>query len=231
MDINIGKKINSRRKELKISQGELASRLRLHGVNITNQAVSKWESGATLPNAQQFLILCTVLGFEDIMGEFCSVDSGDALSGLNAAGRKKALEYIELLRLSGLYSPAPAAAEPRLLPLYSIAVSAGTGQFLDASDYELTQVDDDVPSCANFGVRVAGDSMEPDFSDGQIVWVKQQPAVKDGELGIFLYDGSSYLKQLSLASGRAKLVSFNPHYDDIIISDGMGFKTLGKVVG
>ena len=36
-----------------------------------------------------------------------------------------------------------------------------------------------------FGVRISGDSMEPEFHDGQIAWVLQQESVANGEIGIF----------------------------------------------
>lgn len=89
----------------------------------------------------------------------------------------------------------------RTLPLYSLAVSAGTGQFLDGEDYEMVEVGQEVPEGSNFGVRVAGDSMEPEFHDGQTVWVRQQRSLMTGDIGIFLYDGSAYLKQARGAEG------------------------------
>lgn len=94
-----------------------------------------------------------------------------------------------------------------MLPLYSLAVSAGTGQFLDSEDYDMTEVGPEVPDGANFGVRVAGDSMEPRFHDGQTVWVSQQHSLMTGEIGIFLYDGCAYLKQL-VARRRLSCAAF-----------------------
>ena len=60
----------------------------------------------------------------------------------------------------------------------------------------MVEVGLEVPDGANFGVRVAGDSMEPQFHDGQVIWVRQQRSLMTGEIGIFLYDGNAYLKQL-----------------------------------
>jgi len=231
MSMQTGKKISALRRKLGISQKDLASQLRMHGVDVTNQAVSKWENGSSLPNAQQFLILCRILQVQDVMGEFCGVDNSSILSGLNEAGRKKAMDYIELLHLSGLYSPeVPKTADVRRLPLYDIAVSAGTGQFLDTSDYELTQVDADVPVSANFGVRISGDSMEPRFSDGQTVWVRQQSTLDNGEIGVFLYDDNAYIKKLRKSYDSTYLVSLNNDYGDIIIDDRSELRILGKVV-
>ena len=226
---DIGETLYEKRNALGIKQAELAVRLEEEGVSVTNQAVSKWENGMTLPNARQFLALCRVLGIEDVLGEFCDGSAG-LLEGLSQAGRRKAMEYIGLLHESGRYELRRESAKTRCLPLYSLAVSAGTGQFLDSEDYEMTEVGDEVSESANFGVRVAGDSMEPRFHDGQTVWVRQQHTLMTGEIGIFLYDGSAYLKQLRDRGSVLLLHSLNPEYEDIPISPELPFRVLGKVI-
>ena len=145
-------------------------------------------------------------------------------------GRRRALEYIALLRESKRFAAAPEPAVLRSLPLYSLAVSAGTGQFLDGESYEMQPVAAEVPEAANFGVRVAGDSMEPRFHSGQTVWVHQQPTLDPGEIGVFLYDGSAYLKQLRRDGGRVFLHSLNPAYADLEVSDALPLRVLGKAV-
>ena len=227
---NIGQLLCKRRKELGINQTELAEAMSLRGFPVTNQAVSKWEKGATLPNAKQFLALCEILEIDDVRGEF-SCGSEGIFAGLCREGRRLALDYVQLLRDSGRY--ANRREEPvylRSLPLYSLAVSAGTGQFLDGEDYEMVEVGAEVPDGANFGVRVAGDSMEPEFHDGQTVWVRQQRSLMTGEIGIFLYDGNAYLKQLVALEHSMALHSLNPAYSDIVISPELPLRVLGKVV-
>ena len=227
--MDIGKTIAAARRAAGLSQAGLAARLSMLGVDVTNQAICKWENGATLPNAKQFIILCAALGIDDIMGEFTGGKRG-AYAGLDGAGRRKMQEYRQLLIDSGHYSPRGAAAPVRMLPLYSLAVSAGTGQFLDSEDYDMTEVGPEVPDGANFGVRVAGDSMEPRFHDGQTVWVSQQHSLMTGEIGIFLYDGCAYLKQLVAGDGYLALHSLNPAYPDIRISPALPLRVLGKVL-
>ena len=227
---NIGQLLCKRRKELGINQTELAEAMSLRGFPVTNQAVSKWEKGATLPNAKQFLALCEILEIDDVRGEF-SCGSEGIFAGLCREGRRLALDYVQLLRDSGRY--ANRREEPayiRSLPLYSLAVSAGTGQFLDGEDYEMVEVGAEVPDGANFGVRVAGDSMEPAFHDGQTVWVRQQRSLMTGEIGIFLYDGNAYLKQLVARENSMALHSLNPAYADIVVSPELPLRVLGKVV-
>ena len=230
MSKSIGEILNSKRRELGFSQAELASALAIDGIEVTNQAISKWETGSTLPNARQFLALCRALEIDDISGTFDGGSRGGLLAGLNTVGRKKALDYIELLRDSGRYGLQPEPVKTRMLPLYSLAVSAGTGQFLDGEDYEMVEVGQEVPEGSNFGVRVAGDSMEPEFHDGQTVWVRQQRSLMTGDIGIFLYDGSAYLKQLVALKDSMALHSLNPAYADIVISPELPLRVLGKVL-
>ncbi len=225
-----GETIASLRRAHGMRQQTLADALAEAGVPVSNQAVSKWENDATLPNAQQFLTLCRVLDVDDIAGTFSDGDAGGLLAGLNAEGRRRALEYIALLRESKRFAAAPEPAVLRSLPLYSLAVSAGTGQFLDGESYEMQPVGPEVPEEANFGVRVAGDSMEPRFHSGQTVWVHQQPTLDPGEIGVFLYDGSAYLKQLRRDGGRVYLHSLNQAYADLEISDALPLRVLGKAV-
>ena len=226
----IGDIFAARRRKLGLNQSELAQAMTLRGFAVTNQAISKWEKGLTLPNARQLLALCQVLEIEDIRGEFTAGEEG-LFAGLNEKGRRMALDYVQLLRESGRFAPARGAESyRRTLPLYSLAVSAGTGQFLDGEDYEMVEVGAEVPEGAHFGVRVAGDSMEPRFHDGQTVWVRQQRSLMTGEIGIFLYDGSAYLKQLVAHRDRMALHSLNPKYGDILVSPELPLRVLGKVM-
>ena len=230
--MQFGDLLCARRKELGLNQSELAGRMTALGYPVSNQAVSKWENGSTLPNARQFLALCDLLEIDDIRGYFTGGGEG-LLRGLDATGRQKAMEYIQLLRWSGRYSQQRTEAEIvplRSLPLYAIGVSAGTGQFLDGEDYEMVEVGPEVPDGANFGVRVAGDSMEPRFHNGQTVWVRQQRSLMTGEIGIFLYDGCAYLKQLVARQDHLALHSLNPAYADISVSPELPLRVLGKVL-
>jgi len=229
---NMGEILMNRRKELGMNQNDIAYAMSRAGFPVTNQAVSKWENGMTTPSARQFLALCRILGISDILGEFTDGEEG-VFRALNRGGRVKAEEYAELLRSNGKYARLPEGpvVKLRTLPVYTIPVSAGTGQFLDSDDYESEEVGPEVPDNANFGVRVAGDSMEPRFHDGQKVWIHQQRSLMTGEIGIFIYDGNAYLKQLLASDDGMVLHSLNPAYSDILISTQLPLRVLGKVIG
>ena len=81
------------------------------------------------------------------------------------------------------------------MPVSNLAVSAGTGAFLEEDSFEHISVPaNTVPKGAEFGIRVSGDSMEPVYHDGQIVWVERCETLSIGQVGVFVYDGEGYLK-------------------------------------
>ncbi len=212
------------------SQIEVGQKLEALGCSASQKAVSRWERGSTEPNIRQFIALCELYDVRDVPAVF----GGRPGPGetLNPEGQKRLREYIRLLERDEEFALRPREHRPvplRSIPLYDLPVSAGTGQFLDSSDYTLLEVDDTVPLSATFAVRIRGDSMLPRFVDRQIVYVRQQQTLQDGEIGIFLLDRDAFCKQLSLTGG-AKLVSLNPAYEPISVREFSELRILGKVV-
>ena len=132
---SIGTILEQKRKERGLLQAELAALLADEGILVSKHAVSKWESDRTLPNAQQFLALCRVLKIYDVLGEFLG-EADELRTGLNAQGKARLREYARLLRGDAAFREAEKTVAPRVLPLYDLAVSAGTGT--DASDSDDT---------------------------------------------------------------------------------------------
>lgn len=93
------------------------------------------------------------------------------------------------------------------------------------------EVGDEVSPDADFDVRVSGDSMEPLYLNGQIIWVHQQETLEDGEIGIFFLDGEAYVQKYHQAPDGISLISMNKKYAPIKVSSGSVFRTFGKVVG
>ena len=120
--------------------------------------------------------------------------------------------------------------EVQAIPLYDLAASAGTGQFLDGESYKLIDAAD-APRRADFAVRIAGDSMEPVIPDESIVWVHSCETLNTGRIGVFLYGGQAYCKRLRINSVGVMLISANRDYSPIIIREGEDFRVLGEVVG
>ena len=123
-----------------------------------------------------------------------------------------------------------ANAKPRMLtiPFYGNRVSAGLGAHLDSDEVtEISVVETDKSKRADFALRVSGNSMEPRFHDGDILLVEEKPQIEVGELGIFICDGEGYFKQF----GGDRLISLNPDYAPIPLSDFSSFFCRGSVIG
>lgn len=114
------------------------------------------------------------------------------------------------------------------MPFFDLPVSAGTGVYLDSEDAKKIRVpaNEDTRK-SDYALRVSGDSMEPRYYDGDIVLVRQQQYVEEGEVGIFLYNDDGYIKIF----GGDRLISLNKKYKDMMLSENDQFICLGKVMG
>lgn len=114
--------------------------------------------------------------------------------------------------------------KPRLTFILKGYVSAGTGEWLEETNEEITY-DGEIPP-HDFAVKVNGDSMTPLFADGEILFVKATSEARDGQIVICHVNGEAYVKKLS----GNRLVSLNKKYDDILINEIDEFKIFGVVV-
>lgn len=231
---DFGSIIATKRKECKLSQPQLAALMCKKGLNVKAHSISKWEKNVNLPNVLQFFALCEILKISDINQTFQVGTEATLLSKLNKEGHDKALDYINLLFKSGMYLRKESVIYQfprRSLSLYDLPVSAGTGQFLDSDRFCEIEVGDEVATNADFGVRVSGDSMEPLYRDGQIIWIHKQETLEEGEIGIFFLDGDAYVKKYHHSTSGIQLISLNSKYPPINVSSESTLKTFGKVVG
>ena len=240
----IGRRIREARQAIHCSQGELKVRLRQMGVAVTTAAISKWEVGGSIPNGYQLLALCNALEIPDGLAYFSEARRTGAL---NDEGLRKVREYRADLIASGRYRVREAEPIRYIeMPVSTLAVSAGTGAFLDEGSFERVSFpESSIPAGAEFGVRVRGDSMEPVYRDGQIVWVQRCSHLRTGEVGVFLYDGEGYLKVygeqtpadpelFTDSSGTVHpqpvLISYNKAYAPKAVSPECGFAIAGRVL-
>ena len=114
-------------------------------------------------------------------------------------------------------------------PYYDDAVSAGTGQYIGTSQRETITLPVDFD--ADYVVPVYGDSMEPEYHDGDYIFIESTVNLNDGEIGVFELYGDTYVKQLILEDDHAYLHSLNKKYKDMKVDADSDFRVLGRVVG
>ena len=111
---------------------------------------------------------------------------------------------------------------------YDHAASAGTGQYLN--DVRVERIELPVDIDADFVIPIKGDSMEPDYHDGDLVFIQTSVDLNDGVIGVFNYNGEAYIKQLVIDEDQAYLHSLNPEYKDMPITPETDFRIIGEVV-
>lgn len=107
-------------------------------------------------------------------------------------------------------------------------VSAGAGFDLNDPDQWETIEVVDTPEArrADFAVEVEGESMEPDYHNGDIVYISLASEVPAGQVGLFIQNGKGYIKE----AGNGRIISRNPEFDDIFPEDG-DIECKGRVIG
>ncbi len=87
---------------------------------------------------------------------------------------------------------------------------------------------------ADFALRCKGDSMiDARINDGDIVYIREQPMVENGEIAAVLIDGEATLKRLFYENGVLTLLPCNNKYRPFVYSGAAleEIRVLGKAVG
>lgn len=108
-------------------------------------------------------------------------------------------------------------------------VSAGTGVWVSDDPVETIKYPVPVPN-HDIALRVNGNSMEPMFHDGDVVFVKKTPEVHHGSIIIIIVNDSAYIKKLYRRGDEVRLISLNPQYEDIILNPDDTIEIIGNVI-
>ena len=112
-----------------------------------------------------------------------------------------------------------------VISLYQVEVVSETaaacgfnyGFGYDDTDRETIEVDERPPR-HDIATKVSGDSMQPDYQDGDILYlVDRGLTTYNGDLAVIAYGDRSYFKKIYTENGRLRLVSLNDKYEDIIL--------------
>lgn len=108
-------------------------------------------------------------------------------------------------------------------------VSAGVGERLHDESLFTEMVKAPVPP-HDLALKVNGDSMEPMFKDGEIIFVEKTHNIKNGQIGIFIIEEEAYLKKVIVEDDRLTLISLNKNYKDLHFYENQSVKLVGKVI-
>lgn len=101
--------------------------------------------------------------------------------------------------------------------------SAGNGFYFD--DIPTDTIEAPYLPGADFIIGVNGDSMEPTYKDGDLVYVEKRQIIEVGEIGVFILNNECFIKE----AGEKGLISHNEKYD--MIPGTEKIQCIGKVLG
>ncbi len=116
-----------------------------------------------------------------------------------------------------------------ILPFYRFSASADTGvEIINEKPVEYTNVPkNETTKTADFLFEVQGDSMQPEFFDGDRVLVKHSESIFEGEIGIFALNSDYYVKKM----GKNELKPLDPAYDSVKLEEYENVRCIGKIIG
>ena len=235
----IGTQIKTFRKSAGFTQDELAKRL-----NTTKQTISRYEKGDRKANQDMLFELCDIFGvsiddFFPSQNESTQIPTTSPIQSiydqLEPPRQRKVITYAEKLRdeqeerrNTKINEVSEKVVQLYDYDYYDHAASAGTGQYLN--DVRVERIELPVDVDADFVIPIKGDSMEPDYHDGDLVFIQTSVDLNDGVIGVFNYNGEAYIKQLVIDTEQSYLHSLNSKYKDIPITPETDFRIIGEVV-
>lgn len=231
-----GTKVRAFRTRAGMTADQLAEALQ-----ISTSSVRNWECGLTRPDPEYIYRMFSILNVEP--NEFFGIKGiGTILTDreksmiedyrtLDDRGKRDAERYLTAMAehshgrlLYKTYYRIDA------VPDYGRSAAAGT----IGTDWPDHPEEDEILLYSSHAVRnadeiitVSGDSMEPQFHDGDKVLVEHCVEIRNGDIGVFFVPGvGGVIKQ----KAYDRLHSLNPDYDDIFPYED-GAQLVGRVLG
>ena len=180
------------REEAGLSQKYVALTL-----GVKEPSVSNWENGKTRPKHDNLRALAELYGV-----------STDYLLGLSDRQETAKMP-------SNLFGVSEQLTHR--VPLFG-NIAAGQPIYAEGEVRDYVNA----PCEADYALTIKGDSMFPDYQDGDIVYILQRDDVPDGAIAVVLIDEEATLKRVYKVQGGASLVSINPKYKPINVENEFG---------
>lgn len=213
--LQLYKNIKHRRKELGMTQTDLAKKL-----GYTDKSmISKIENGSIdLPQSK-------IISFAEVL----NISPSD-LMGWEEPSPANKLDYSKISNIM----PLP-YKEGRTVPLIG-SIACGVPILADENIEKEVMLPEDIS--ADFCLRCKGDSMiNARIYDGDIVFIRKQPMVENGEIAAVLIDemadvSEATLKRVYIYEDKIMLIAENPAYPPMVYSneDMNSVRIAGKAV-
>ena len=216
-------KLKARRKELKMTQKDIADQL-----GISYQAYSAWERGIKEPSKEKVKQLEQILKVPK--GYFTEIEIVRLYNTLSNKGKNQVVDYARDLVQKEKTQQVISVSEN----LYEYHVyekmSAGIGASVyDDRNYDTVYFNEELAH--DFASWVSGDSMEPKYHNGSVALIRETGFDYDGAVYAVVCNNQTYIKRVYREENGLRLVSINPKYEDMFISYDDDPRVVGIIVG
>lgn len=216
-------KLKARRKELKLTQKEIAEQL-----GISFQAYSAWERGVKEPSKEKVGQLENILKVPK--GYFTQTEIVRLYNSLSTKGKEKVVLYARnLAREKQTQKKTTISVQLYEYRVYE-RMSAGIGASVyDDQNFDTVYFNEELAH--DFASWVSGDSMEPKYQNGSVALIRETGFDYDGAVYAVVCNNQTYIKRVYREENGLRLVSINPKYKDIFISCEEDPRIVGIIVG
>ena len=216
-------KLKARRKELKMTQKDIADQL-----GISYQAYSAWERGVKEPSKEKIKCLEQILRVPK--GFFTEIEIIRLYNTLSNKGKNQVVEYARDLVQKEKTQQVISVSENFYEYHVYEKMSAGIGASVyDDRNYDTVYFNEELAH--DFASWVFGDSMEPKYQNGSVALIRETGFDYDGAVYAVVCNNQTYIKRVYREEEGLRLVSINPRYDDIFISYDEDPRVVGIIVG
>lgn len=186
-------KFNERLKELRLSR-ELTQEEFAKRIGISRSAVGMYEKGKREPDFETL----------ELFADFFNVDMNYLLGKSDVNTDISSIKNIVPI-------------EKKMIPIIG---TIAAGKPITADEHIETYLPCDIDVHADFGLIVHGDSMiGAGIHDGDVVFIKEQPDVDNGQIAAVRIDDEATLKHVYKIPGGCMLVSENPKYPPMTFTE------------
>lgn len=216
-------KLKARRKELKMTQKDIADQL-----GISYQAYSAWERGVKEPSKDKVQRLEQILRVPK--GYFTEIEIVRLYNTLSNKGKNQVVEYArDLMQKEKAQQVISVSKNLYKYHVYE-KMSAGIGSSVyNDQNYDTVYFDEELAH--DFASWVSGDSMEPKYKQGSVALIRETGFDYDGAVYAIVCNEQTYIKKVYREKEGLRLVSINKSYKDKFISYNENPRIIGKIVG
>ena len=215
-------KLKARRKELKMTQKDIADQL-----GISYQAYSAWERGVKEPSKEKVQRLEQILRVPK--GYFTEIEIVRLYNVLSDKGQNQVLEYTRKLVQEESRKIVTVSENLYEYHVYE-KMSAGIGASVyDDRNYDTVYFNEELAH--DFASWVSGDSMEPKYHNGSVALIRETGFDYDGAVYAVVWNFQTFIKKVYREEEGLRLVSINKAYKDIHIPYDENPRIVGKIVG